>query len=153
MDFDDDWSDDDDEAEAEAGPSGAPKATAKELSADDELAKLRAEVAALRTVVNRTLETEEGKGKERDDDTGYFDTYAANDIHEVMLKDTTRTVSYARFILSNPKVFKDAIVMDVGAGTGILSSELWAEFSKLTCSVCCSCRREARLRHRGIWAR
>lgn len=40
-----------------------------------------------------------------------------------MLKDTTRTVSYGRFILSNPKVFKDAIVMDVGAGTGILSSE------------------------------
>lgn len=45
------------------------------------------------------------------------------DIHEIMLKDTTRTVSYAKFILSNPKVFKDAIVMDVGCGTGILSSE------------------------------
>lgn len=82
-------------------------------------------MAALRTVVNRTLATDEteGKGRERDDDTGYFDSYAANDIHEIMLKDTTRTVSYARFILSNPKVFKDAIVMDVGAGTGILSSE------------------------------
>jgi ribosomal protein L11 methylase PrmA len=45
------------------------------------------------------------------------------DIHEIMLKDTTRTVSYAKFILSNPAVFKDAIVMDVGCGTGILSSE------------------------------
>lgn len=40
-----------------------------------------------------------------------------------MLKDTTRTVSYARFILSNPKAFQGAIVMDVGAGTGILSSK------------------------------
>jgi protein arginine N-methyltransferase 3 len=39
-----------------------------------------------------------------------------------MLKDTTRTVSYGRFILSNPQVFKDAVVMDVGCGTGILSS-------------------------------
>ncbi|WVQ96014.1 hypothetical protein IAU59_003114 [Kwoniella sp. CBS 9459] len=66
-----------------------------------------------------------GKGKakavERDDDTHYFHSYEENDIHEIMLKDTVRTVSYARFILSNPKVFKDAIVMDVGCGTGILS--------------------------------
>ncbi|EKD01306.1 sulfite reductase [Trichosporon asahii var. asahii CBS 8904] len=28
---------------------------------------------------------------------------------------------YARFILSNPAVFRDAVVLDVGAGTGILS--------------------------------
>ncbi|WVF68467.1 hypothetical protein IAT40_003233 [Kwoniella sp. CBS 6097] len=64
-----------------------------------------------------------GKGKavERDDDTHYFHSYEENDIHEIMLKDTVRTVSYARFILSNPKVFQDAIVMDVGCGTGILS--------------------------------
>lgn len=40
-----------------------------------------------------------------------------------MLKDTVRTVSYARFLLSNPQVFKGAVVMDVGCGTGILSSE------------------------------
>jgi protein arginine N-methyltransferase 3 len=86
-----------------------------------------------------------GKGKAvlRDDDTHYFDSYEHNgepsimmlqpgrqgwlsdvpDIHEIMLRDTTRTISYARFILSNPKVFKDAIVMDVGCGTGILSSK------------------------------
>lgn len=114
LDFDDDWSDD------EAGPSTEKAKAAPAV--DDEVAKLRAEVAALRAVVTRTLD-EEVQGKKRDDDTGYFDTYAANDIHEIMLKDTTRTVSYARFILSNPSVFKDAIVMDVGAGTGILSSE------------------------------
>lgn len=40
-----------------------------------------------------------------------------------MLKDTVRTVSYARFLLSNPQVFKGAVVMDVGCGTGILSSK------------------------------
>jgi protein arginine N-methyltransferase 3 len=61
--------------------------------------------------------------KKRDDDSHYFDSYAENDIHEIMLKDTQRTVSYARFILSNPAIFKDAVVMDVGCGTGILSSE------------------------------
>lgn len=44
------------------------------------------------------------------------------DIHEIMLRDTTRTVTYARFLLSNPKIFEGAVVMDVGCGTGILSS-------------------------------
>ena len=93
----------------------------------------------------------------RDDDTHYFDSYAENgacstlarpkqvltlDIHEIMLKDTTvgrvraqtmqcshqRTISYAKFILSNPQVFQGATVMDVGCGTGILSSgSKWAE--------------------------
>lgn len=80
----------------------------------------------LRGIVERTIKEDEdgkGKGKARDDDTHYFDSYTHNDIHEIMLKDTTRTVSYARFILSNPKAFKDKIVLDVGAGTGILSSE------------------------------
>lgn len=68
-----------------------------------------------------------GKAKKpRDNDSYYFDSYAANDIHELMLRDTTRTVSYGRFILSNPGVFKDKLVMDVGCGTGILSSKLQA---------------------------
>ena len=35
--------------------------------------------------------------------------------------DTTRTKSYALFILSNPELFKGATVLDVGCGTGILS--------------------------------
>ena len=38
-----------------------------------------------------------------------------------MINDKVRTASYAKFILSNPEVFRDAIVMDVGCGTGILS--------------------------------
>ncbi|KAL1406590.1 hypothetical protein Q8F55_008296 [Vanrija albida] len=126
LDFDDDWSDDEEGQVSIAQPAKSPAAA----KADKELEALRAEVAALRHVVTRDLEGDEsvdikGKGKEkakeRDDDTHYFDSYAENDIHEIMLKDTTRTVSYARFILSNPKVFKDAIVLDVGAGTGILS--------------------------------
>lgn len=40
-----------------------------------------------------------------------------------MLRDTTRTMSYAKFILSNPQIFMDAIVLDVGCGTGILASK------------------------------
>ena len=38
-----------------------------------------------------------------------------------MLKDAVRTDSYRDFILSNPAIFKDAVVLDVGCGTGILS--------------------------------
>lgn len=38
-----------------------------------------------------------------------------------MIQDKVRTATYASFILSNPELFKDAVVLDVGCGTGILS--------------------------------
>lgn len=38
-----------------------------------------------------------------------------------MLSDTVRTTTYATFIASNPGLFRDAVVLDVGCGTGILS--------------------------------
>ena len=38
-----------------------------------------------------------------------------------MVNDKVRTATYAKFILSNPEVFRDAVVLDVGCGTGILS--------------------------------
>lgn len=38
-----------------------------------------------------------------------------------MIQDKVRTSSYASFILKNPILFRDAIVLDVGCGTGILS--------------------------------
>ena len=38
-----------------------------------------------------------------------------------MIQDKVRTSSYAHFILTNPSLFRDAIVLDVGCGTGILS--------------------------------
>lgn len=60
-------------------------------------------------------------GKERDDDTHYFDSYGQNDIHAVMIQDRVRTSTYAQFILTNPALFRDAVVLDVGCGTGILS--------------------------------
>ncbi|KAJ3759216.1 S-adenosyl-L-methionine-dependent methyltransferase [Lentinula raphanica] len=58
---------------------------------------------------------------ERDDDSHYFESYGANDIHAVMIQDKVRTSTYARYILGTPSVFEDAIVLDVGCGTGILS--------------------------------
>ena len=38
-----------------------------------------------------------------------------------MIQDKVRTATYASFIQSNTEIFRDAIVMDVGCGTGILS--------------------------------
>lgn len=38
-----------------------------------------------------------------------------------MIQDKVRTSTYAHFILTNPVLFRDAIVLDVGCGTGILS--------------------------------
>ena len=38
-----------------------------------------------------------------------------------MLKDTVRTLAYKHAIEYNTNDFKDKIVMDIGAGTGILS--------------------------------
>lgn len=61
----------------------------------------------------------------------YFDSYAHFGIHEVyqfwnsfivqeMLKDQVRTLSYRNAILNNRDLFKDKIVLEVGAGTGIM---------------------------------
>ena len=57
----------------------------------------------------------------RDKHDYYFSSYSSFHIHEEMLKDTVRTRSYQRAIMDNPEDFKDKIVMDIGAGTGILS--------------------------------
>uniref|UniRef100_A0A8C4F6T5 Protein arginine N-methyltransferase 3 n=1 Tax=Dicentrarchus labrax TaxID=13489 RepID=A0A8C4F6T5_DICLA len=56
-----------------------------------------------------------------DEDEAYFSSYGHYGIHEEMLKDKVRTESYRDFMYSNPEVFRDKVVLDVGCGTGILS--------------------------------
>jgi len=51
----------------------------------------------------------------------YFASYSHFGIHEEMIKDKTRTKTYMRAILDNRHVFDGKVVLDVGAGTGILS--------------------------------
>ena len=53
----------------------------------------------------------------------YFDSYAGHDIHQTMIADSVRTLSYAKFILSpaNAHLIRGKTVMDVGCGSGILS--------------------------------
>lgn len=51
----------------------------------------------------------------------YFDSYSHFGIHEEMLKDVVRTKTYQNVIYKNKFLFENKVVLDVGAGTGILS--------------------------------
>ena len=50
----------------------------------------------------------------------YFDSYAHFGIHEEMLKDEVRTMTYRNSMYHNSHLFKNKVVMDIGCGTGIL---------------------------------
>jgi type I protein arginine methyltransferase len=69
---------------------------------------------------NGTVEAE-GSAKKKDESSYYFESYAHNDIHEVMLKDAVRTDAYRDFIYANKDLFAGKTVLDIGCGTGILS--------------------------------
>ncbi|KAG6822162.1 hypothetical protein H0H92_015028, partial [Tricholoma furcatifolium] len=124
----DDWSDDDDEeAEANADPARRIKSLERKLAlAQQNLVDYREMVAkkldfisSLDTAPQSSATT--APAPVRDDDTHYFQSYGENDIHAVMIQDKVRTSTYAHFILTNPALFRDAVVLDVGCGTGILS--------------------------------
>lgn len=51
----------------------------------------------------------------------YFDSYSHFGIHEDMLKDQIRTLSYKKAIENNPSLVQGKVILDVGCGTGILS--------------------------------
>ncbi|RXW22484.1 hypothetical protein EST38_g3361 [Candolleomyces aberdarensis] len=115
----DDWSDSEDEEDEPTDP------VKKAHWLEKKLALAHQKVAEYQALLYQRLDvgspSEEIKAKPRDDDTHYFDSYAENDIHAVMINDKVRTASYAQFILTNPMLFRDAVVLDVGCGTGILS--------------------------------
>lgn len=54
-------------------------------------------------------------------DDPYFKSYFDLEVHRLMLKDVPRTEAYQRAIAENAAFFKGKTVMDIGAGTGILS--------------------------------
>ena len=54
-------------------------------------------------------------------DDAYFESYGDLATHEVMLKDEPRMAAYAAAVEANADFIKGRVVLDVGAGTGILS--------------------------------
>ena len=69
---------------------------------------------ARRTEIERMLEETEVSAPRENE--GYFDSYADYGIHAEMLQDTHRTESYRDIMYKNKNLFKDKIVVDVGAG-------------------------------------
>ncbi|KAJ8670484.1 hypothetical protein QAD02_001743 [Eretmocerus hayati] len=53
--------------------------------------------------------------------SAYFEAYEDLDVHRLMLDDKSRTLAYKNAIFNMKEHFADKIVMDVGAGTGILT--------------------------------
>lgn len=51
----------------------------------------------------------------------YFSSYSHFSVHEEMLKDDVRTNSYMLACMCNRPQFKDAVVLDIGTGTGVLA--------------------------------
>ena len=51
----------------------------------------------------------------------YFSSYFDISVHELMLKDRPRTLAYRKFFKENSDEIRGKVVLDVGAGTGILS--------------------------------
>ena len=117
----------------------------KLAAAKDDLAEYRSlvnkrvDIALIREAIDAP-EGPVASSSRSDDDSHYFDSYGENgasirtpitshlsvvslfsDIHAVMIQDRVRTSSYASFIMTSAALFQDAIVLDVGCGTGILS--------------------------------
>ncbi|XP_064554097.1 uncharacterized protein Art8 [Drosophila montana] len=65
----------------------------------------------------------------------YFTEYENLEVHELMLRDRPRQEAYYNAILKNKELFKDKIVLDVGAGTGILSAFCAQAGAKLVYAV------------------
>ncbi|XP_056594297.1 protein arginine N-methyltransferase 6 [Triplophysa dalaica] len=55
------------------------------------------------------------------EDHMYFDSYSDVTIHEEMIADAVRTNAYRTGIFQNTKSIEGKVVLDVGAGTGVLS--------------------------------
>ena len=76
----------------------------------------------------------------------YFNSYAHFGIHLDMIGDIARTSAYQRAIMNCAHLIKDKIVLDVGAGSGILSIFAAKAGAKhvyaLECSSICGLARE-----------
>ncbi|KAL8160838.1 hypothetical protein V2J09_012327 [Rumex salicifolius] len=88
-------------------------------NADEEIVEQQAQTSDLDVLMAEFDDCSPGTDKTSAD--YYFDSYSHFGIHEEMLKDVVRTKTYQNVVYQNKFLFKDKIVLDVGAGTGILS--------------------------------
>ncbi|KAG5985115.1 hypothetical protein E4U55_001364 [Claviceps digitariae] len=126
-----DLSNQDQETAADAGKTQVfDEVLDRNKTLESELHSIREKFANYRLAVEQTLDRRWGVDdipssppvlKSKDTSSYYFESYAANEIHEIMLKDAVRTDAYRDFIYENKAIFKNKVVLDIGCGTGILS--------------------------------
>ncbi|KAL6582216.1 Protein arginine N-methyltransferase 3 [Orobanche minor] len=73
------------------------------------------------TVDNTSIPVGGQTNKIKDINKNYFNSYSSFGIHKDMISDKVRTDAYRKAISENPSLLRNAVVMDVGCGTGILS--------------------------------
>ncbi|KAL6548558.1 Protein arginine N-methyltransferase 3 [Orobanche gracilis] len=73
------------------------------------------------TVDNTSIPSGGQTNKIKDINKNYFNSYSSFGIHKDMISDKVRTDAYRKAISENPSLLRNAVVMDVGCGTGILS--------------------------------
>ncbi|XP_025206962.1 protein arginine N-methyltransferase 1-like [Melanaphis sacchari] len=83
---------------------------------DDDVAETSSALAVPNGLKNRSVNVSEMTSMDY-----YFDSYAHFGIHEEMLKDEVRTLTYRNSMYYNKHLLKGKIVLDIGCGTGILS--------------------------------
>jgi len=102
---------------------GLAEATASRLrfDSDEEAEEVEMEVEEGPDAEGEEEQAAEVIGSDKTSADYYFDSYSHFGIHEEMLKDIVRTKTYQNVITQSSFLIKDKIVLDVGAGTGILS--------------------------------
>ncbi|KAI0292194.1 S-adenosyl-L-methionine-dependent methyltransferase [Multifurca ochricompacta] len=128
----DSWSDSEDGSNLSA-PTDLATANRRIATLELKLAAAKEELTHFRLLVHQRMDTAHirdainapdghiASPSRRDDDSHYFESYGESEIHAVMIQDRVRTSSYASFIMTNADLFQNAVVLDVGCGTGILS--------------------------------
>ncbi|XP_017785935.1 PREDICTED: protein arginine N-methyltransferase 1 isoform X1 [Nicrophorus vespilloides] len=89
-------------------------------------------------ITNNVGKDEEVTADEMTSRDYYFDSYAHFGIHEEMLKDEVRTLTYRNSMYHNKHLFAGKVVMDIGCGTGILSMFAAKAGAKKVIAVECS---------------
>ncbi len=88
-----------------------------------DIARLKGLVASLTSDgadVSLKTSAKEQRDSSVPNDAYYFDSYGELGIHETMLRDKPRTMTYGAALLQNPDFVRGKTVLDVGCGTGIL---------------------------------
>ncbi|KAK9722752.1 hypothetical protein QE152_g19493 [Popillia japonica] len=120
---------------ANAGTAVYENGTIEEVVTTD---KTKMETMEVTPVITNSMDRDVVPADEMTSRDYYFDSYAHFGIHEEMLKDEVRTLTYRNSMYHNKHLFAGKVVMDIGCGTGILSMFAAKAGAKQVIAVECS---------------